>query len=103
MCLLECNGVERLRAYSLAGADKLVALLDCVYGPMLPDEHPGQFRLFSATAEQVSIHRIIRPEGRWTVDEWWRLFFMGKIIWLASYPKSGNTWMRALPQLPARR
>ena len=21
---------------------------------------------------------------------------MGKIIWLASYPKSGNTWMRAL-------
>ena len=20
---------------------------------------------------------------------------MGKIIWLASYPKSGNTWMRA--------
>ena len=24
---------------------------------------------------------------------------MGRIVWLASYPKSGNTWMRAFLQL----
>ena len=69
MYLLECNGIERLCVFSLTDMDKLVALLDCVYGPMLPGEHPEQFRLFSATAEQVAIHRIVRPEGRWTVDE----------------------------------
>jgi len=67
--LLECNGVEQLHVSSLTGADKFAALQDCVYGPMLPDEHPGQFRLFSATAEQSAVHRIIRPEGCWTVDE----------------------------------
>ena len=67
--LLERNGVERLQVSSLAGADKLTALLDCVYGPMLQGEHSGQFRLFSATAEQVAFHRIVRPKERWTVDE----------------------------------
>lgn len=67
--LLECHGVEQLRMSSLTGVEKFAALQECVYGPMLPDEHPGQFRLFSAAAEQVAVHRIIRPEGRWTVDE----------------------------------
>lgn len=67
--LLECNGVEQLHVSSLTGSDKFAALQDCVYGPMLPDEHPGQFRLFSAAVEQMAVHRIMRPEGRWTVDE----------------------------------
>ena len=67
--LLECNGVEQLHVSSLTGSDKFAALQECVYGPMLPDEHPGQFRLFSSAAEQMAVHRIIRPEGRWTVDE----------------------------------
>ncbi len=67
--LLECNGVEQLHVSSLTGSDKLAALLDCVYGPMLPEEHPGQFRLFCSAVEQMAVHRIIRPEGRWTVAE----------------------------------
>lgn len=67
--LLERNSVVQLSVSSLTGASKFAALQDCVYGPMLPGEHPGQFRLFSAAAEQVAVHRIIRPEGRWTVDE----------------------------------
>ena len=54
---------------SLTGVEKFAALQECVYGPMLPDEHHGLFRLFSAAVEQVAVHRIIRPEGRWTVDE----------------------------------
>ena len=67
--LLECNDVEQLCMSSLTGVEKFAALQECVYGPMLPDEHHGLFRLFSAAVEQVAVHRIIRPEGRWTVDE----------------------------------
>ena len=28
--------------------------------------------------------------------KWLRLYCVAKIVWLASYPKSGNTWMRVL-------
>ena len=36
---------------------------------------------------------LIRPAGQGQAEE--KREFMSKIIWIASYPKSGNTWMRA--------
>lgn len=69
ICILEsCSGSE-IHMSRLKGADKLDAMMDCVYGPLFREEHPGLFDLFSAVAEQADILRIQRPEGRWTVDE----------------------------------
>ena len=67
--LLECNVDGKISVSTLTGADKFASLQDCVYGPMLPDEHPGLFRLFSAVAAQADVHRIIRPKDVWTVDD----------------------------------
>jgi hypothetical protein len=53
----------------ITGKGKFEALLGCVYFPLMIEEHPGLFSLFSAAAEQAEIIRIRRPEGRWTVDE----------------------------------
>jgi hypothetical protein len=68
ICILEpCYGSE-IRIFKLKGADKLDALMGCVYGPLFSEEHPGLFTLFSATVEQADILRIQRPEGCWTVN-----------------------------------
>lgn len=69
ICIMEPDTGKKVRCVKLKGTEKLDALMHCVYGPLLPEEHPGLFKLFSATAEQVEILRIHRPEGRWTVDE----------------------------------
>jgi hypothetical protein len=61
-----CEDVTLLR---LNGSDKLEALLSCVYGPLLPEEHPGLFPLLSFAARHTDIYRIQRPENHWTVDE----------------------------------
>ena len=53
----------------LAGGAKFAALQDCIYGPMLPQEHPSLFPLFAALVEQVAVVRVERPAGRWTVEE----------------------------------
>jgi len=42
---------------------------ECVYGPLLPQEHPGQFALFAAVAKQVAVYRLSRPAQRWSVAE----------------------------------
>lgn len=69
LCILGSRKARSLRQRNLQGAEKLDALLACVYGPLLPEEHPGLFKLFSAVAEQTEISHIERPENRWTVDE----------------------------------
>lgn len=53
----------------LRGQEKFAALQECVYGPLLPGEHPGQFALFAAVSEQVAFYRILRPESRWSINE----------------------------------
>ncbi|HEX9022751.1 MAG TPA: hypothetical protein VF799_02825 [Geobacteraceae bacterium] len=69
LCMLEpCEGGD-VRALRLEGVDKLDALMDSVYGPLFPEEHPGLFTLFSSVAAQADIFRIQRPVGLWTVDE----------------------------------
>jgi len=67
--ILESSSGNEFRISGLKGAAKLNALMDCVYGPLIREEHPELFALFSATAAQADIFRIQRPEGRWTVDE----------------------------------
>lgn len=56
-----------LRLMSVCGADKFAVLQDCVYGPLLPQEHCGIFPLFAALAEQADIYYIERPVSSWTV------------------------------------
>jgi hypothetical protein len=68
LCILESCFGDEIRISRLNGADKLNAMMDCVYGPLFREEHPGLFTLFSATVEQADILRIQRPEGRWTMD-----------------------------------
>jgi hypothetical protein len=67
--MLDLYDQDELGLESLAGGDKFAALQDCVYGPMLPNEHPGLFHLFAAVAEQTTIYRLTRPAETWTVDQ----------------------------------
>ena len=67
--LLRSSAQAELQIQTLIGAEKFAALQECVYGPLLPQEHPGQFPLFSAVTEQVTVFRLDRPAGRWSVDE----------------------------------
>jgi hypothetical protein len=69
LCILEPCGVEHPVIVPVAGADKLDALMKCVYGPLFPEEHPALFTLFSTTAGQTDIFRLQRPESGWTVDK----------------------------------
>lgn len=53
----------------LQGSSKFAALLDCVYGPLLPPEQIRQFALFQAVATQVRIFHLYRPQSGWTVGK----------------------------------
>ena len=67
--LLQTHMGNDLRVHSLTGAEKFGVVHECVYGPLLPQEHPGQFPLLSAVADQVAVFRIERPAARWAVRE----------------------------------
>ncbi|MCM2357371.1 MAG: hypothetical protein NDI77_04430 [Geobacteraceae bacterium] len=69
ICILEPGTGESVEATRISGTDKLDALLECVYGPLFQEEHPGLFPLLAATAEQADIFRIRRPGNRWSLDE----------------------------------
>jgi hypothetical protein len=66
---LRLGSGSRLNLTPLNGADKFAALQECIYGPFLPDEHPGQFSLFAAVTNQVKFFRLERPSSGWSVDE----------------------------------
>ncbi len=59
---------EAVRVTALSGAEKFAAVQECIYGPLLPDEHPGQFPLFAAVTDRVAVFRLERPIGRWSID-----------------------------------
>jgi hypothetical protein len=69
LCILEPSSEGQVSISRLEGAEKFYALLECLYGPLFKNEHPGLFTLLSAVSEQVEFLRIRRPEGIWTVDE----------------------------------
>lgn len=69
LTLLQTHSGDDVRVNVLRGVERFAALQDCVYGPLLPEEHPGRFALFAKVAEQAAIVRIERPAGRWSVEE----------------------------------
>lgn len=66
--LLRIGAGAEVRLNPLRGAAKFAAVQECVYGPLLPQEHPDLFRLFAALTDQVPVYRLERPAGLWTVD-----------------------------------
>ncbi len=67
--LLEKADIDQIRLEKLTGTEKFIAAQSCIYGPMLPAEHPALFPLFSAFIEQTAVYRLTRPASRWSVDE----------------------------------
>ena len=66
--LLSCHSGKELIVNPLIGAEKFMSLQDCIYGPQLPEEHPGMFPLVSTLAEQAKMFRIERPSGSDSVN-----------------------------------
>lgn len=66
--LLNCHSGKELIVTPLIGAEKFMSLQDCIYGPQLPEEHPGLFPLVSVLAEQVKMARIERPSNSYSVN-----------------------------------
>jgi len=67
--LLQTHPGREVRVQTLTGVEKFNAVHSCVYGPLLPQEHPGQFPLLSAVAERVAVVRIERPAALWAVKD----------------------------------
>ena len=67
--LMDTHPQDNLEVKALAGVEKFDALQKCIYGPLLPEEHPARFALFAAIMQQVHIYRVRRPENRWSLDE----------------------------------
>ena len=66
--IIEPSPTENVVVSRLKGVDAFKALLGCVYGPLIPEEHPGVFSIFSTTILQAGFYQIQRPESRWTLD-----------------------------------
>jgi hypothetical protein len=58
-----------VRVRPLTGFEKFDALQGCVYGPMLPDEHPAAFPLMQAVMRNADVYRLERPAKGWSVNE----------------------------------
>ena len=67
--VLEKQDVDEVCARVLNGAEKFSAVQTCIYGPLLPDEHPAIFPLFSALTEQVAVYHVARPHTSWSVSD----------------------------------
>jgi hypothetical protein len=59
--LLSQHSGEKVNITRLTGADKLGGQLDCIYGPLFPEEHSGIIKFIHALSEQVEMYRIERP------------------------------------------
>lgn len=69
LCLLETGAEDAVSIKRLTGAGKLNTLLECTYGPLFREEHPGLFRFFAAMVDRVEMFLIRRPGNRWSVAE----------------------------------
>jgi len=67
--ILEPGPEDRVSVSRLRGAEVFNTLLRCIYGPILPEQHPDLFSIVSATARQASVFLMLRPEQRWSLDE----------------------------------
>ncbi len=66
--LLRPHSDGNLKMRSIIGSEKFGALQQCIYGPLLPEEHPDHFPLLSALAQRVKVYCIERPADRWTPE-----------------------------------
>jgi hypothetical protein len=69
ICILDKHTDADLSVKKLTGTDKFSALQKCIYGPMLPDVHQEQFKLFTAISSRIEFFRITRPEAGWSLDQ----------------------------------
>jgi hypothetical protein len=69
VCELADHDGAELRVHRLGGTATFQALQDCIYGPLLADEHARLFPICGAILERVAFFRIERPQSRWTVPE----------------------------------
>lgn len=67
--LLHMYSGDTLRISTLKGHEKFSALQECLFGPLLLQEHAGLFALLASVAEQVSMFRIERPASGWSVHK----------------------------------
>lgn len=67
--LLQKDAVDRMQAEMLEGTNKFDAIQSCLYGPLLPDEHPRFFPIIAKMIAQVQVYRIRRPESKWTIEQ----------------------------------
>lgn len=67
--LLRTHSGDGVPIHTLTGVEKFAALQGCVYGPLLPAEHPEKFKLLASVAAQATVARIERPARHWMVDE----------------------------------
>src|SRR5205085_1488232 len=65
--LLSTHHGREVQVRSVTGLEKFDAVQVCIYGPMLPLEHPGAFPLFGAVMRTVDVYRLDRPVEGWTV------------------------------------
>jgi hypothetical protein len=67
--VLSTHDGSEMQVRSVTGLEKFDAVQRCIYGPMLPGEHPGAFPLIEALMRTVDVYRLQRPADRWTVLE----------------------------------
>jgi hypothetical protein len=66
--LLRTHAGNDLRVRQLCGAEKFAAVQECIYGPLLPNEHPALFPIFTSLSKYTDVCLIERPAQRWTAD-----------------------------------
>jgi hypothetical protein len=67
--LLKSHSDKNFTIDCLAGAEKLEALQDCIYGPLFPEEHQDIFPLTTSLIKQVDMIRIARPSVGWSMNK----------------------------------
>jgi hypothetical protein len=67
--VLRLGSGSELQASRLEGRAKFDALLACLHGPVLREEHPAHLAALGALAEQAPVIVVDRPAERWTADE----------------------------------
>jgi hypothetical protein len=67
--ILRTGSSERVTMTTLAGTEKLHAVLACVCGPLLEDDRRQLFPLLGGVLERVPGFELIRPGDSWSAEE----------------------------------
>jgi hypothetical protein len=58
-----------VRVRRVQGVDAFALIQDCIYGPLLSEEHARVFPLLASLADSVAVYVVDRPDNRWTAEE----------------------------------